>query len=313
MEWVEVSVETKTEAADLVTTAFTDIGAGGVEIDDPALVNAYIDEGRWDYRDMERKQETGRVIVRSYLANDEELDGKVKGLKASLEDMKARGTDLGSAEVTTRICHDEDWADQWKKYFHTDKIGERIVIQPSWEEYDPQPEDIVLRLDPGAAFGTGTHPTTSMCLRALERLVKPGMTVFDVGTGSGVLAIAAAKLGAGKITAADYDATAVKTAKINSAENGTEDAIEVKQSDLLKEFEGKAQLITANLIADLVIRLFDELDDYLAKGGTLLASGIIVSREEDVVAAAKLHGLFVVQRHEEKDWLALEIIREEDR
>lgn len=313
MEWVEVSVETKTEAADLVTAAFTDIGAGGVEIDDPALINAYIDEGRWDYRDMERKPETGMVVVRSYLANDEELDGKVRTLKASLEYMKERGADLGTAKVSTNIRNDEDWVDNWKKYFHTDKVGKKLVIQPSWEEYEAQPDDIVLRLDPGAAFGTGTHPTTSMCLRALEELVKPDMTVFDVGTGSGVLAIAAAKLGASKVVAADYDATAVKSAKFNSAENGTESIIEIKQSDLLKEFSGKAKLITANLIADLVIRLFDELDDHLEKGGRLLASGIILSREEDVVAAAKLHGLFIVQRHEEKEWLALEIIREEDR
>ena len=313
MEWVEVSVETKTEAADLVTAAFTDIGAGGVEIDDPALINAYIDEGRWDYRDMERKPETGMVVVRSYLANDEELDGKVRTLKASLEYMKERGADLGTAKVSTNIRNDEDWVDNWKKYFHTDKVGKNLVIQPSWEEYKAQPDDIVLRLDPGAAFGTGTHPTTSMCLRALEELVKPDMTVFDVGTGSGVLAIAAAKLGASKVVAADYDATAVKSAKFNSAENGTESIIEIKQSDLLKEFSGKAKLITANLIADLVIRLFDELDDHLEKGGRLLASGIILSREEDVVAAAKLHGLFIVQRHEEKEWLALEIIREEDR
>ena len=313
MEWVEVSVETKTEAADLVTAAFTDIGAGGVEIDDPALINAYIDEGRWDYRDMERKPETGMVVVRSYLANDEELDGKVRTLKASLEYMKERGADLGTAKVSTNIRNDEDWVDNWKKYFHTDKVGKKLVIQPSWEEYEAQPDDIVLRLDPGAAFGTGTHPTTSMCLRALEELVKPDMTVFDVGTGSGVLAIAAAKLGASKVVAADYDATAVKSAKFNSAENGPESIIEIKQSDLLKEFSGKAKLITANLIADLVIRLFDELDDHLEKGGRLLASGIILSREEDVVAAAKLHGLFIVQRHEEKEWLALEIIREEDR
>ncbi|MBE6097105.1 MAG: 50S ribosomal protein L11 methyltransferase [Schwartzia succinivorans] len=313
MEWVEVSVETKTEAADLVTAAFTDIGAGGVEIDDPALINAYIDEGRWDYRDMERKPETGMVVVRSYLANDGELDGKVRTLKASLEYMKERGADLGTAKVSTNIRNDEDWVDNWKKYFHTDKVGKNLVIQPSWEEYEVQPDDIVLRLDPGAAFGTGTHPTTSMCLRALEELVKPDMTVFDVGTGSGVLAIAAAKLGASKVVAADYDATAVKSAKFNSAENGTESIIEIKQSDLLKEFSGKAKLITANLIADLVIRLFDELDDHLEKGGRLLASGIILSREEDVVAAAKLHGLFIVQRHEEKEWLALEIIREEDR
>jgi ribosomal protein L11 methyltransferase len=134
-----------------------------------------------------------------------------------------------------------------------------------------------------------------------------------VGTGSGILAITAAKLGATDITAMDYDNTAVRIAGENIRANGVEEKIKTGQSDLLKSFEGKADIIIANLIADLVIRLFDELDDHLEKGGRLLASGIILSREEDVVAAAKLHGLFIVQRHEEKEWLALEIIREEDR
>ena len=155
MEWVEVSVETKTEAADLVTAAFTDIGAGGVEIDDPALINAYIDEGRWDYRDMERKPETGMVVVRSYLANDEELDGKVRTLKASLEYMKGRGADLGTAKVSTNIRNDEDWVDNWKKYSFEDKK----VISYSQNYYAP-----VLSLE--ADFNYAKHFETTLKLDA---------------------------------------------------------------------------------------------------------------------------------------------------
>ena len=213
------------------------------------------------------------------------------------------------AELLTARVQDEDWANSWKKYFHTDKVGERVVIQPSWEEYEPQPDEVVLRLDPGAAFGTGTHPTTSMCLRAMEKLVKPGMTVFDVGTGSGVLAIAAAKLGAGMVRAVDYDTTAVRVARENIEANGVSDVVSTAESDLFSALPGKAALVTANLIADLVIRLLPELDAHLETGGALLASGIIESRAQEVREAAETAGFFVDEDHEEKEWHAMVIRR----
>ena len=188
-----------------------------------------------------------------------------------------------------------------------------IVIKPTWEDYTASPDDIVIELDPGAAFGTGTHPTTAMCIRELEKLVRGGMRVFDVGTGSGVLSIAAAKLGAGDVTAMDYDRTAVNVAAENIRENHVENIVKTGISDILKSFEGKADLIVANIIADIIIRLFAELDEHLADGGKLLASGIITERVADVTEACIANGFVVDKVIEEKGWAAMVISRGDDK
>lgn len=312
MEWAEVSFRTSHEAVDAVSSLFEEAGASGTVIEDPALINEYIHSGLWDYTDIPEQKETSVVTVKAYLAADDALDDKLASLHAGLDAIAARGVDTKPAEFLTARVQDEDWANSWKEYFHTDKVGERVVIQPSWEEYEPQPDEVVLRLDPGAAFGTGTHPTTSMCLRAMEKLVKPGMTVFDVGTGSGVLAIAAAKLGAGTVRAVDYDATAVRVARENIEANDAQDVVSTAESDLFSALSGKAALVTANLIADLVIRLLPELDAHLETGGALLASGIIESRAQEVREAAETAGFFVAEDHEEKEWHAMVIRRRGD-
>ena len=309
MEWAEVGFRTSHEAVEAVSALFEETGAAGTVIEDPALINEYIHSGLWDYTDIPEQKDTSTVTVKAYFAVDASLDEKLAALRTGLDAIAARGVDTRPAEFLTARLQDEDWANSWKKYFHTDKIGERVVIQPSWEEYEPQAGEVVLRLDPGAAFGTGTHPTTSMCLRALERLVRPGITVFDVGTGSGVLSIAAAKLGAAKVHAADYDATAVRVARENIEANGVADVVSVDESDLFSAFDGKAELVTANLIADLVIRLLPDLDAHLAAGGALLASGIIDDRAQEVREAAKTAGFFVAEDHEEKEWHAMVIRR----
>ncbi len=309
MEWAEVGFRTSHEAVEAVSALFEETGAAGTVIEDPALINEYIHSGLWDYTDIPEQKDTSTVTVKAYFAADDALDEKLAALRMGLDAIAARGVDTRPAEFLTARLQDEDWANSWKKYFHTDKIGKRIVIQPSWEEYEPQADEVVLRLDPGAAFGTGTHPTTAMCLRALERLVKPGVTVFDVGTGSGVLSIAAAKLGAAKVQAADYDATAVRVARENIAANGVAGVVSVGESDLFSAFDGKAELVTANLIADLVIRLLPDLDAHLAAGGVLLASGIIDDRAQEVREAAETAGFSIVEDHAEKEWHAMVIRR----
>lgn len=309
MEWAEVSFRTSHAAQEAVSALFGEAGASGTVIEDPALINEYIHSGLWDYTDIPEQKDTSVVTVKAYFAADASLDEKLALLRAGLDEIAARGVDTSPAEFLTARVQDEDWANSWKKYFHTDKVGERVVIQPSWEEYEPQPGEVVLRLDPGAAFGTGTHPTTSMCLRAMEKLVKPGMTVFDVGTGSGVLAIAAAKLGAKTVRAVDYDATAVRVARENIEANGVADVVSTAESDLFSAIPGKAGLVTANLIADLVIRLLPGLDAHLEKGGVLLASGIIESRAQEVREAANAAGFFVAEDFEEKEWHAMVIRR----
>ena len=309
MKWAEISIATRQEETDVIAEIFHEVGASGVVIEDPALVQSYLEEGLYDYSDVACGTPTGRVTVKAYLPADEDLEGRLRDFRQRVEAMAAR---VGTAEerpISWQTVQDEDWADNWKAYFHTEKVGALVVIQPAWEAYEASPDDIVVKLDPGAAFGTGTHPTTAMCIRALEELVRGGIRVFDVGTGSGVLAIAAAKLGAGEVVAMDYERTAARIAAENARRNGVEDRVQTGISDLLAAFDGEADLICANLIADLVIRLFAELDGHLARGGALLASGIIDARVVDVTEAAKRHGFLVERIIEEAGWAAMVIRR----
>ena len=305
MQWAEVSVDTSHEATDLVSEILQELGAAGVVIEDPALLNEYIRSGLWDYTDLKESEETEVVRVKAYWALDEELEGKLQRLAARLDDLTAHGIDKGAGAVSWKAVADEDWAETWKEFFHTEKIGARTVIKPTWEEYEAKAREIVVELDPGAAFGTGQHATTSLCIRALEDLVRPGMTVFDVGTGSGVLAIVAAKLGAKRVEAVDFDPVAVRVARENVRQNGAEDVVHTERSDLLKSVEGEADLIIANIIADIIVRLFGEVKGSLAAGGTMLLSGIIEDRLPDVVEAAALHGFSVEKIEQEKGWAAV--------
>ena len=305
MQWAEVSIDTSHEAMELVSEILRELGAGGVVIEDPALLNEYIRSGLWDYTDLKESDETEVVTVKAYWAMDDALEGKLQNLAARLAALTANGVDKGAGTVSWRAVADEDWSETWKEFFHTEKIGERTVIKPTWEDYEAKAEEIVVELDPGAAFGTGQHTTTALCIRALETLVKPGMTVFDVGTGSGVLSIVAAKLGAGRVEAVDFDPVAVRIAAENVRQNGVANVVRTGQSDLLKSVEGKADLIIANIIADIIVRLFGEVKESLAAGALMLLSGIIEDRLHDVTKAAARHGFHVERIEEEKGWAAV--------
>lgn len=312
MKWCEISIQTSHEAVELIAEIFRDLGASGVVIEDPELVNDYITSGKWDYTDIPIAKETEVVVEKAYLPVNGELEGRIQTLQQEIKALESRGVNTAPAVLTTTELQDEDWSDTWKQYFHTEKPGERVVIKPTWEEYAPQGDEVVIELDPGAAFGTGTHATTSMCIRQLEKLVKPGMTVFDVGTGSGILSIISAKLGAKNIQAVDYDDSVLKIVEENLEQNNVQDIISVAQSDLMQNVHGKAELVIANIIADIIIRLFDQLDEHLEQGGTLLTSGIIEDRIEDVLAAAEAHGYSVVERLENKGWACITFKRKVD-
>ena len=314
MKWAEISIQTTHEATDVVAEIYHDLGASGVVIEDPELLNDYIDAGMWDFSNMTRAVDTDAVTVKAYLPVDEDLDERLRLFEARIREFQAvtgDGMEKGSCAISWATVQDEDWSENWKKYFHPEKVGSLIVIKPTWEDYTASPDDIVIELDPGAAFGTGTHPTTAMCIRELELLVRGGMRVFDVGTGSGVLSIAAARLGAADVTAMDYDRTAVNVAEENIRQNRLEGQIRTGISDQLKSFEGQADLIVANIIADIIIRLFEELDEHLAPGGHLLASGIIAERLPDVTEACLARGFTVDKVIEEKGWAAMVISRGE--
>lgn len=312
MKWCEVSIQTTHEAVELVAEIFRDLGASGVVIEDPELVNDYITSGKWDYTDIPIATETEIVTEKAYLPVNGELEGRLQTFRQELKALEGRGVNIAPATIETNELQDEDWSDTWKQYFHTEKPGDRVVIKPTWESYEPEAGEVVIELDPGAAFGTGTHATTSMCIRQLERLVKPGMTVFDVGTGSGILSIISAKLGAKEIQAVDYDDSVLKIVEENLAQNDVQDVVSVAQSDLMQNIHGKAELVIANIIADIIIRLFDQLDEHLEPGGTLLTSGIIEDRIEDVLAAAEANGYAVEERLESKGWACITFRRKAD-
>ena len=245
--------------------------------------------------------------MKAYLPVDEQLDDKLAVFKNRVDELAGHNIDKGLGDINCTEIQDEDWSTTWKEYFHPIKVGDLIVIKPSWEEYNASPDDIIIELDPGMAFGTGTHHTTSMCIRLLEEIIKGGQEVFDVGTGSGVLAITAAKLGAMKVTAVDFDPVAVRVAKENIEANHVSDIITTGQSDLLKNVDGKADVIIANIIADIIIRLLDDIPNRLKLGGTMIASGIIADRLSDVTKAVIDHGLTVDRVIEEGGWVAMVI------
>lgn len=311
MKWAEISIQTSHEATEAVAEIFHELGASGVLIEDPELVNDYIHSGAWDYTDIPLEEETDTVTVKAWLPTDEDLPNKLEQLRLHMDEL-SQFLDKGSGTINCCEIQDEDWANNWKQYFHPEKIGERIVVKPSWEDYTPINDEIVIELDPGMAFGTGTHATTSMCIQLLEEYIKPDMKVFDVGTGSGILAIAAAKLGAGEIQAADYDPVAVEVAKENIAENKENGHIAIFQSDLLKNMTGSADVIIANIIADIIIRMFDDVDTKLNPHGVILTSGIIADRIPEVIEKAERQGFVVDKMNEKAGWAAIIFRRRED-
>jgi ribosomal protein L11 methyltransferase len=214
-------------------------------------------------------------------------------------------------DLQTRVVHEEDWAEAWKEHFPVMRIGKRLVIRPTWREHEPEPSDVVLSLDPGMAFGTGLHPTTRLCLAGIEHWADDALLsdarVLDVGTGSGILAIAAALMGASYVLGIDTDPLAVETTKANAATNGMADFIEAHTGSLPLPEPAQFHLVVANLISGLLIDLAAELAATLWPGGRLLAGGIYRDREPEVRAAFESAGLRVVGRMAEEDWVALEL------
>ncbi len=306
MKWAEISVQTTQEATEAVANIFHDLGTSGVVIEDPELINSYRHSGTWDYCGIP-EDDTGVVTVTAYLPVDNRLHESLRLFEQRLNELSLHNIDKGTGIIRWREVHEEDWSSAWKQFFHPVKIGERVVIKPSWEDYQPAEGEIIIELDPGMAFGTGTHHTTQLCIQCLEEILSPGCTVFDIGTGSGILAIAAAKLGAKDVRAVDLDPVAVKIAGENVCLNGVQEQVTLSEGDLLTGIAGtdKADLIVANIIADVIIRMAPDLPTRLKDEGAVIASGIITTRLSDVIAALGQVGLEVEKIVEEGTWAAV--------
>jgi len=301
MNWREVAVTVSSEGEEAVADLFYQLGCPGVSVEDPELLLKFIESRKWDYHAFGEVELTGTSVVKGYFSEDDELADKLKKL------------DLGIRELLQRIPHwviqakgislkEEDWETSWKAYFKPIRIGGHFLIKPTWESVDILEGDIVLELDPGMAFGTGTHPTTTLCLRTLEGVVKPGQRVFDLGTGSGILAIAAAKLGA-KVDAVDLDSVAIRVAHENVDLNRVNDRVRVVRGDLGTVLTGQADVVIANIIADVILILLPDLKRLLHPDGEFLASGIIENRAEDVEEGLKEAGFEIVERLEDSGWI----------
>jgi ribosomal protein L11 methyltransferase len=246
------------------------------------------------------------VMVTAWYPADGKLVDTVAFIRSRLDDLAGMGLgfDIGGLAVTTGDVRDEDWENNWKKYYKPFAVGERLMVKPVWEQVDTQ-DRLVIKMDPGMAFGTGTHETTFMCLEALEQAVQPGMLVWDIGCGTGILSVAAALLGAARIVAVDRDSVAVSAARINSTLNGTESAVEVREGDLMAGLTGQPDLIVANIIAEVIISMAEDAFSKLKPGGRFLCSGIIRAREEAVRSALTGAGFRVTGTKNMGEWAAI--------
>ena len=306
-KWLEVSIKVKQEAEEVTAEILREAGArNGVAIEDPVLYETVRKSLPFELCDpLPEKTDLSIVTVTAYYPEDGELQQRLQRIEAELAAVETRIGKFRVGSTLFRKVSETDWSDEWKQYFHVTRVGKHIVVKPSWEAYEPEEDDVVLELDPGMAFGTGTHPTTCLVLEAMEKIIHPDSTVFDVGTGSGILAMTAAKLGAKTIKAVDIDGVAVRTAKENIAKAGLADRIEVKQGDLLHGTEGQADVIVANILADIIILLLPDIPGKLKEGGLFFASGIIENYQQDVTEAAANVGLRVKEVTRIKDWVGL--------
>ncbi|MZP28807.1 50S ribosomal protein L11 methyltransferase [Heliobacterium undosum] len=305
MKWREIAITTRQENADAMAEIFETVGAMGMVIEDPQLIASYIESNVWDHHDVEIPDvPEGMIRVKTYLAIDDALEERLAALQEELS-ARERSEEWPAHAWTMTDLHEDDWAHAWKAFFKPEKVGRRVVIRPTWEEYVAVEDDLVISIDPGMAFGTGTHPTTVMCIRALEDYVHPEARVLDVGTGSGVLSIAAALLGAKKVLAVDNDPVAVATAQENVTLNQVDDVVEVRRNDLLSGLEEQADILVANIIADVIIRLAPQAEALLTPEGIMIASGIIQNRLDDVVEAMTEKGFTIEELISHGEWAAV--------
>lgn len=306
-DWIEVNVAVTHEAVEAVSDILTEAGSKGVAIEDPQLINELRSSGTWELCDIPEQQNTEVVTVSGYYADDEKLQQRLAQIEAALQEVGKRIGKYRFGNTRFRRVSEQDWANEWKQYFHVTHVGKSLVIKPSWEEYEPKAGEHVIEIDPGMAFGTGTHHTTNMMMERLEKVMPKDAVVFDVGTGSGILAIAAALCGAKAVKAVDIDGVAVRVARENVADNHLSDKIEVCEGDLLHGAEGRADVIIANIIADIIILLLKDIPGKLKDGGLFLASGIIEERMADVAAEAERQGLQVDAVDRRGGWVVMQM------
>lgn len=301
MKWTQIRVTGRTEDIGDIAAILTVLDSG-VMIEDYSDVLTSL---RTVYGELidEKILNADKTVAHAsiYVKNADEVASDISYIRGRLSDSGIK------ADIATAELDEEDWSTAWRQFYKPTRIGKRMVIVPSWEKYEKKPGDIIIDMDPGMAFGTGTHETTRLCASLLEEYVRHGDYMLDVGSGSGILAICAAKLGADYCAACDIDPVAVKTEKENAGRNGCD--IDCFVSDLLSDVKTKGgrkyDIVTANIVADIIIRMAPDIGRFLRRGGTLIVSGIITEREAEVRSALEEHGFENASAGYDKGWCAL--------
>lgn len=312
MNYKQISIFTTTPAIDIVSGLLTMHGIRGVMIEDAQDFTDFLSDTtiHWDYVEEDlMRLKTVETNVTFYLPDNLQGIETLGEIKKALPLLREENPeiDFGRLALSFADVNEEDWSTAWKKYYHPTKIGERLVIVPCWEEYKTAPNEVRVTLDPGMAFGTGTHETTRLCMRLLDKTVKPENTVLDIGTGSGILAITALLLGAKSAVGVDIDSVAVRVAQENADLNGVGDKITLLCGDLTEQVSGTYDIICANIVADVILRLSSVVTQFMHKDSVLLVSGIIEERCEEIKQALTKQGLAVHEVLTENGWAAIRL------
>ncbi len=307
MKWIEVQVKTTSENEELVSELLYKCGATGLAIEDPNdIITFSKTEKDWDFIDQKLMSPSFEgIIIKAYYNLEDGILDTIEFLKDEIQRYPVQKGEKPYGEISFIEVDDQSWSDNWKNFFRTIIIKDKIIIKPSWEDYEEKPGDIVIELDPGMAFGTGSHETTMMCTEALEENVTKGVTVFDVGCGSGILAIVAAKLGAEKVIAIDLDETCVNVSRENVENNGVSEIVDVKHGNLLDLIQGKADIIVANIVAEIIVGMSADLQNYLKEDGTFICSGIITEKIKMVEDSLIDNGFKILQVKENNGWACI--------
>lgn len=317
MNWTEATIWTSTTALDIVTNMLMDMDVEGFVIEDAQDFADFLEDTEiyWDYvdEDLVKQKSEAETNIKIYLEDSPKGLETLSQIKSGLLSLKADDTEngYGRLEVELSTVRQEDWENNWKQFFKPFKVGEKFVIKPSWETYDEQTDRIILEIDPSSSFGTGTHNTTQLCICQLEKLIKPGDRLLDMGCGSGILSVAASLLGAADITAVDIDANSIKISLENAEKNNIGlktflgDVIRDKklESDIGSGFD----VIVANIVADVIMGMQETFKSKLKPDGILIVSGIIAPRADEVQDSLVNAGFDVLERHQSGDWVALQL------
>lgn len=312
LEWTEVTIYTTTQGIEIVSGYIISNGIRGVVVEDANDFNEFLEntEIHWDYIEEDlmvlKDQETK---IKCYLPDTLQGIEQFNQLKTFLPNLKTENpsVDLGRLDIETTNINEEDWATAWKKYYHPVKVTNKLVVVPCWEEYKPKEGEITVTLDPGMAFGTGTHETTRLCMQLVEKYVKSDSTFLDIGTGSGILAITSLLLGAKKAVGVDIDDIVLTVGHENAKLNNVDDRFEVIIGDLTEKITEKYNIVCANIVADVIIRLSEDVDKFMNNDSILLVSGIIDERADEVLNVLIEQKFKLVDRVEENGWVAMSL------